>query len=119
MTHSTNATTMRIFLFAGLLEIVLGVTFLTAPPPHIDVLDVKAVDTNIGVQPTSSERVSPIIGFVLLASGIALSVAGVPARMSEKLSVSPTPGNLSIKHANGIPKEHFHLDERTGSTDLT
>jgi hypothetical protein len=118
MTHNNKAATMRIFLFAGLLEIVLGVSFLAGPAPHADILEVQAGDANTGVRTTRSERVSPIISFVLLASGIALTVAGVSTRTSEKLTGSPTPGNLSIKQPAGIPKEHYHLAERSRSPDL-
>ncbi len=39
---------------------------------------------NIGVQTTHSERVSPIISVVLIAGGIALTVAGARTRLPRK-----------------------------------
>ncbi|MFZ0807288.1 MAG: hypothetical protein WAN03_13925 [Candidatus Sulfotelmatobacter sp.] len=79
---------MRIFLFAGLLEIALGAAFLAAPVPGTEILEVRAGDAIAGVENNHSERVSPLIGFVLLASGIALTVAGTPARISKTRPVS-------------------------------
>jgi hypothetical protein len=67
---------MKILLFAGLLLVVLGVASLVVPIPRSETQGIKVGDTNIGVQTSHSERVSPIISAVLIAGGIALTIAG-------------------------------------------
>lgn len=71
---------MKILLFVGLLVIVLGIASLVVPIPRTETQGIKAGDMNIGVQTTHSERVSPIISAVLIAGGIALTVAGARTR---------------------------------------
>jgi hypothetical protein len=73
---------MRMLLFAGLLLIVLGIASLVAPIPHSETQGIKVGDTNIGVQTSHSERVSPLISAVLIAGGIALTIAGARTRTS-------------------------------------
>jgi hypothetical protein len=67
---------MKILLFAGLLLIVLGVASLIVPIPHSETEGIKVGNTSLGVQTNHSERVSPVISIVLIAGGIALSIAG-------------------------------------------
>jgi hypothetical protein len=67
---------MKILLFAGLLVVVLGIASLIVPVPQTETHGIKAGDVNIGVQTHHSERVSPIISVVLIAGGIALTIAG-------------------------------------------
>jgi hypothetical protein len=67
---------MKIRLLAGLVLAVLGIASLFVPVPHSETHGIKAGDMNIGVQTTSSERVSPIVSAVLIAGGIALAIAG-------------------------------------------
>jgi len=67
---------MRMLLFAGLLLTVLGMASLVVPIPHSESHGVKIVDTNIGIQTSHSERVSPVISVVLIACGIGLAVTG-------------------------------------------
>jgi len=67
---------MKILLFAGLLLMVLGIASLVVPIPHRETEGIKIGNTNLGVQTSHSERVSPIISVVLIAGGIALSIAG-------------------------------------------
>ncbi|MGA2859154.1 MAG: hypothetical protein ABSE40_19975 [Candidatus Sulfotelmatobacter sp.] len=74
---------MKILLFAGLLLVVLGIASLVVPIPHTERQGIKAGDINIGVQTSHSERVSPIISAVLIAGGIALTVAGARTRPSK------------------------------------
>ena len=74
---------MRILLFAGLLLVVLGIASLVVPIPHSETHGIKAGDIDIGVQTSHSERVSPIISVVLIAGGIALSIAGARTRSSK------------------------------------
>jgi hypothetical protein len=75
---------MKIVLFAGLVLVVLGIASLLVPIPHTETQGIKAGDVNIGVQTTHSERVSPIISVVLIAGGIALTVAGAHTRLPRK-----------------------------------
>ena len=71
---------MKILLFAGLLLIVLGLASLVVPIPHTETEGIKVGKTNLGVQTSHSEKVSPIISAVLIAGGIALSIAGARSR---------------------------------------
>jgi hypothetical protein len=70
---------MKMFLYAGLLLIVVGIASLVVPIPSSEKQGIKIGDTNIGVQTTHSEKVSPVISAVLIAGGIALSIAGTRA----------------------------------------
>jgi hypothetical protein len=70
-------------LLAGLLLVVLGIASLVVPIPSSEKQGIKIGDTNIGVQTSHSERVSPIISAVLIAGGIALTIAGGRTRLSK------------------------------------
>ncbi len=72
---------MKMLLFAGLLLIVLGVASLVVPIPRSETEGIKIGDTNIGVQTSHSERVSPVLSGVLIAGGIALAFAGTRTRL--------------------------------------
>jgi hypothetical protein len=74
---------MKILLFAGLLLVVLGIASLVVPIPRRETQGIKIGDTSIGVQTSHSERVSPIISVVLIAGGIALSIAGTRGPFSK------------------------------------
>jgi len=67
---------MKMLLFAGLLLVVLGIASLLVPIPHTEREGIKVGGANFGVQTSHSERVSPMISIVLIAGGIALSIAG-------------------------------------------
>ena len=71
---------MKILLVGGLLVIVLGIASLIVPVPHTETHGIKAGDVKIGVQTHDSERVSPIVSAVLIAGGIALTIAGARGR---------------------------------------
>ena len=71
---------MKILLFSGLLLIVLGIASLVVPIPQTETEGIKVGGKNFGVQTSHSERVSPLISVVLIAGGIALSVAGARGR---------------------------------------
>ena len=71
---------MKILLFAGLLLVALGIASLVVPIPHTETEGIKVGKTNLGVETSHSERVSPIISIVLIAGGIALSIAGTRSR---------------------------------------
>jgi hypothetical protein len=64
---------MKILLFTGLLLVVLGIASLVVPIPSSEKRGIKIGDTNIRVQTSHSERVSPIISAVLIAGGITLA----------------------------------------------
>lgn len=71
---------MKVLVFVGLLVVVLGIVSFFVPIPRSEKHGVKAGDVNIGVQTTHSERVSPIIGVVLIAGGIGLTAVGARKR---------------------------------------
>jgi hypothetical protein len=73
---------MRILLFAGLVLIVLGIASLVVPIPTSETQGIKVGETNIGVQTSHSEKVSPMISAVLIAGGVALAIAGARTRAS-------------------------------------
>jgi hypothetical protein len=58
----------------------MGIASLIVPIPHTETEGIKLGKTNLGVQTSHSERVSPIISVVLIAGGIALSIAGARSR---------------------------------------
>jgi len=74
---------MKMLLYAGLLLIVLGIASLVVPIPSSEKQGIKVGDTNIGVQTTHSEKVSPVISAVLIAGGIALSIGGARTQSSK------------------------------------
>jgi hypothetical protein len=80
---TTKEPFMKTLLFAGLLLVVLGIASLVVPIPRSETQGIKVGDTNIGVQTSHSERVSPIISAVLIAGGIALAMAGARTRSSK------------------------------------
>jgi hypothetical protein len=67
---------MKMLLLAGLLVLMLGILSLLVPIPRTETHGIKAGGLNIGVQTTDSERVSPVVSVVLIAGGIALTIAG-------------------------------------------
>jgi hypothetical protein len=75
---------MRMLVFAGLLLIVLGFASLVVPIPHSETEGIKIGDTNIGVQTSHNERVSPVVSAVLIAGGVALAIAGARTRLFTK-----------------------------------
>jgi hypothetical protein len=71
---------MKTLLYVGLILVALGIASLVVPIPHTQTQGIKVGDANFGVQTTHSERVAPVISIVLIAGGIALSIAGVRSR---------------------------------------
>ncbi|MGD0414680.1 MAG: hypothetical protein ABSA80_04945 [Terriglobales bacterium] len=71
---------MKMLLFAGLLLVVLGIASLLVPIPHTQREGIKVGGANFGVQTSHRELVSPMISIVLIAGGIALSIAGSRSR---------------------------------------
>ena len=73
---------MKILLFAGLLLIALGIASLIVPIPRTETEGIRVGDAKLGVETSHSEHVSPTISIVLIAGGIALSIAGARTRSS-------------------------------------
>ncbi len=71
---------MKPLMIVGLLLVVLGILSLVVPIPQTRSEGVKIGSANLGVQTTHSEKVAPIISVVLIAGGIALSIAGARSR---------------------------------------
>ena len=83
---------MRVFLFAGLLDIVLALAFLAAPLSPAEIQEVRTRDANVELQTTRSERVSPVTSFILLACGITMIVTANPrGRKTEQLPYPSSP----------------------------
>jgi hypothetical protein len=74
---------MKIFLVAGLILIVLGIASLVVPIPRSETQGIKIGVASIGVKTSQSERMSPVVSLVLIAGGIALSIAGARDRASK------------------------------------
>jgi len=108
MTHNGGARFTRVFVSAGLVEIALGVAFLAAPVQRIGISESNANVADSAMQTAHSERVSPIISFILIASGIVLTVSNArPGRRRVKRSQTigypngsrgETPGALRPGH---------------------
>lgn len=90
---------MRVFLFAGLLDIVLGLAFLAAPIFPAEIQEVKSGDAHAALQTTRSEPVSPVTSCVLLACGIALIATAKPGR--RKPEPRSTPSSLITREGPG------------------
>ena len=71
---------MKMLLYAGIVMIALGIASLIVPIPHTETEGIKVGSANLGIQTSHSERVSPVISIVLIAGGIALSIAGTRSR---------------------------------------
>ena len=71
---------MKMLLYAGLVMIALGIASLIVPIPHTETEGIKVGSANLGIQTSHSERVSPIVSIVLIAGGIALSIAGARSK---------------------------------------
>jgi len=71
---------MKILLYAGLFLVALGIVSLVVPIPHTETEGIKIGNTNLGIQTSHSERVSPVISIALIAGGIVLSIASSRSR---------------------------------------
>ncbi len=71
---------MKPLMMVGIVLIILGVLSLVIPIPQTHSEGVKIGDAHLGVQTTHDEKVAPIISVVLIAGGIALSIAGARSR---------------------------------------
>ena len=71
---------MKPLMIVGMVLIVLGVLSLIVPIPQTHSEGVKIGSASLGVQTTHDEKVAPVISIVLIAGGIALSIAGARSR---------------------------------------
>jgi hypothetical protein len=67
---------MKGLTLVGLLLLVLGILSFVVPVPHSENHGVKIGDAKIGVQTSSSEKLPPAVGIVLLLGGVAVLIAG-------------------------------------------
>ncbi len=67
---------MKILFWVGLIVLILGIASFVVPVPHSENHGVKAGDMTIGVQTTHNERVSPIVGIVLVLGGASMMIGG-------------------------------------------
>jgi drug/metabolite transporter (DMT)-like permease len=65
----------RLF-WIGVVFVVLGIASLVVPIPHNERSGVKVGGASIGIETRHEEKVSPIIGAVLIAAGAAMMIAG-------------------------------------------
>lgn len=67
---------MKILFWIGLAVLVLGLVSLVVPIPRTEREGFKAGGVSIGVQTQYSERLSPIVGGVMILAGAGLMIAG-------------------------------------------
>jgi hypothetical protein len=67
---------MKGLTLVGLLLLALGILSFVVPVPHSENHGVKIGDAKIGVQTSSSEKLPPAVGIVLLLGGVAVLIAG-------------------------------------------
>jgi uncharacterized membrane protein YjfL (UPF0719 family) len=67
---------MKGLFLIGLVVLILGIASFFVPIPHSETQGIKAGDVNIGVQTQHSEKLSPIIGVVLVVAGAGMMIAG-------------------------------------------
>ncbi|MEN6536662.1 MAG: hypothetical protein ABFD89_23605 [Bryobacteraceae bacterium] len=67
---------MKALFWIGLVVLILGVVSLVVPIPRNEREGFKAGGISIGVETQHSERVSPIVGAVMILGGIGTMVAG-------------------------------------------
>jgi hypothetical protein len=67
---------MKPLMGVGLAVLILGILSFFVPVPHHENHGVKIGDAHVGVQTEHSERLSPVIGGVLVAVGAVMMIAG-------------------------------------------
>jgi hypothetical protein len=67
---------MKVLFWIGLVVLILGVVSLLVPIPHNEREGFKAGGISIGVETQHSERVSPIVGGVMILAGAGMMIAG-------------------------------------------
>ena len=66
---------MKPLFLAGVVVLILGVLSFFVPIPHTENHGIKAGDMKIGVQTEHDERLSPIVGVVMILGGAGMMIA--------------------------------------------
>ena len=67
---------MKMLFWIGLVVLILGVVSLLVPIPRSEREGVKVAGISIGVETQHSEKVSPIVGGVMILAGAGMMIAG-------------------------------------------
>ena len=67
---------MKILSWIGLLVLLLGLASLVVPMPQTEKEGFKAGGVSIGIETRHSERISPVVGGVLILAGAGVMIAG-------------------------------------------
>ena len=67
---------MKALFWIGLLVLILGLVSLVVPIPRNEREGFQAGGISIGVETRHSERVSPIVGGVMILAGAGMMIAG-------------------------------------------
>jgi hypothetical protein len=67
---------MKMLFWIGLVVLIVGVVSLVVPIPRNEREGFKAGGLSIGVETQHSERVSPVVGGVMILAGAGMMIAG-------------------------------------------
>ncbi len=67
---------MRMLMAVGLILIIVGLVLLFVPIPHRARHGIQAGSVSLGVETTTSERLNPGVGAVIIAGGVVLMIVG-------------------------------------------
>jgi hypothetical protein len=67
---------MKLLFAVGLVALILGILSFVVPIPQKEDHSLQVGDAKIGVQTEHSEKVSPIVGVVLILGGAGMMIAG-------------------------------------------
>jgi hypothetical protein len=67
---------MKVLFWIGLAVLILGVASLLVPIPRSEREGFKAGGISIGIETQHSEKVSPIVGGVMILAGAGMMIAG-------------------------------------------
>jgi UDP-N-acetylmuramyl pentapeptide phosphotransferase/UDP-N-acetylglucosamine-1-phosphate transferase len=67
---------MKALFWIGMVVLILGIVSFVVPIPRNEREGFKAGGISIGVETRHSERVSPIVGGVMILAGAGLMIAG-------------------------------------------
>jgi hypothetical protein len=67
---------MKMVFLVGVLPVVVGVLSFVVPIPQREDHSVKIGDAKFGVQTENSEKLTPVVGIVLVAGGVVAMILG-------------------------------------------
>ena len=67
---------MKMLFWIGLVVLILGLVSLLVPIPRNERSGIKAGGISIGIETRHSERMSPIVGGVMILAGAGMMIAG-------------------------------------------